>query len=189
MEARAFTAKSDKLEPVLKTTCVIFPAFDPARLAGQNINIQGKPFTAIWDTGATNSVISERVIHELGLVNMGFAPVNHAGGQDVVPVYKVNIGLPNNVAFAEMKVTQGKLAGADVLIGMDIITKGDFSVTNVGGKTVFSFRVPSVETVDYVKQSQTPTKPITKGKQPGRNEPCPCGSGKKFKNCHGKGIV
>ena len=23
----------------------------------------------------------------------------------------------------------------------------------------------------------------------GRNDPCPCGSGKKFKNCHGKGIV
>jgi preprotein translocase subunit SecA len=23
----------------------------------------------------------------------------------------------------------------------------------------------------------------------GRNEPCPCGSGKKFKNCHGHGLV
>jgi len=23
----------------------------------------------------------------------------------------------------------------------------------------------------------------------GRNDPCPCGSGKKFKNCHGKGLV
>ncbi len=22
----------------------------------------------------------------------------------------------------------------------------------------------------------------------GRNDPCPCGSGKKFKNCHGKGL-
>ncbi|MBO5719958.1 MAG: SEC-C domain-containing protein, partial [Bacteroidales bacterium] len=22
----------------------------------------------------------------------------------------------------------------------------------------------------------------------GRNEPCPCGSGKKYKNCHGKGL-
>jgi uncharacterized protein YecA (UPF0149 family) len=21
----------------------------------------------------------------------------------------------------------------------------------------------------------------------GRNDPCPCGSGKKYKNCHGKG--
>ncbi|MBQ5826641.1 MAG: SEC-C domain-containing protein, partial [Bacteroidaceae bacterium] len=22
-----------------------------------------------------------------------------------------------------------------------------------------------------------------------RNDPCPCGSGKKFKNCHGRGLV
>ena len=31
--------------------------------------------------------------------------------------------------------------------------------------------------------------PIRKDKLPGRNDPCPCGSGKKFKNCHGRGIV
>ncbi|MDG6735065.1 preprotein translocase subunit SecA [Staphylococcus aureus] len=29
-------------------------------------------------------------------------------------------------------------------------------------------------------------KPIVKGDQVGRNDNCPCGSGKKFKNCHGK---
>ena len=28
--------------------------------------------------------------------------------------------------------------------------------------------------------------PLVKDKMPGRNDPCPCGSGKKFKNCHGK---
>ncbi|MFT3813411.1 MAG: UPF0149 family protein [Acidovorax sp.] len=27
--------------------------------------------------------------------------------------------------------------------------------------------------------------PVVKGDQPGRNDPCPCGSGKKFKKCHG----
>ena len=31
--------------------------------------------------------------------------------------------------------------------------------------------------------------PIVKDKLPGRNDPCPCGSGKKFKNCHGRGLV
>ena len=31
--------------------------------------------------------------------------------------------------------------------------------------------------------------PIHAEKMPGRNDPCPCGSGKKFKNCHGKGLV
>lgn len=28
--------------------------------------------------------------------------------------------------------------------------------------------------------------PIVKGEKIGRNDPCPCGSGKKYKNCHGK---
>ena len=38
-------------------------------------------------------------------------------------------------------------------------------------------------------RSQQPRTPIMKDKLPGRNDPCPCGSGKKFKNCHGRGIV
>ena len=38
-------------------------------------------------------------------------------------------------------------------------------------------------------RAQQPRNPVIKDKLPGRNDPCPCGSGKKFKNCHGKGIV
>ena len=30
--------------------------------------------------------------------------------------------------------------------------------------------------------------PLVKEKAPGRNDPCPCGSGKKFKDCHGKNL-
>ena len=37
--------------------------------------------------------------------------------------------------------------------------------------------------------SRQQRQPIRKDKLPGRNDPCPCGSGKKFKNCHGRGIV
>ena len=38
-------------------------------------------------------------------------------------------------------------------------------------------------------RARQPQTPIVKDKLPGRNDPCPCGSGKKFKNCHGKGLV
>ena len=38
-------------------------------------------------------------------------------------------------------------------------------------------------------RAQQPRTPVIKDKLPGRNDPCPCGSGKKFKNCHGRGIV
>ncbi|MEE1365490.1 MAG: SEC-C metal-binding domain-containing protein, partial [Muribaculaceae bacterium] len=32
-----------------------------------------------------------------------------------------------------------------------------------------------------------PTQPIKAAPKVGRNDPCPCGSGKKYKNCHGRG--
>lgn len=35
---------------------------------------------------------------------------------------------------------------------------------------------------------EQPRQPLVKDDLPGRNDPCPCGSGKKFKNCHGKGL-
>ncbi|MBR1394781.1 MAG: preprotein translocase subunit SecA [Prevotella sp.] len=38
-------------------------------------------------------------------------------------------------------------------------------------------------------RGQQPRNPVIKDKLPGRNDPCPCGSGKKFKQCHGRGIV
>lgn len=36
----------------------------------------------------------------------------------------------------------------------------------------------------YRQQKQSGT--IVKGEKVGRNDPCPCGSGKKYKHCHGK---
>ena len=39
------------------------------------------------------------------------------------------------------------------------------------------------DTREAVKQQ-----PVVAEKLPGRNDLCPCGSGKKFKNCHGKGL-
>ena len=38
-------------------------------------------------------------------------------------------------------------------------------------------------------REQQKAQPYVAEKMPGRNDPCPCGSGKKFKNCHGRGLV
>ncbi len=77
--------------------------------------------------------------------------VFHAQGSAHVPVYYVNLGLPNRVEFAQVRVTQGVLPGCDVLIGMDIINMGDFAVTNRDGATVFSFQMPSMNLIDFVE--------------------------------------
>ena len=37
----------------------------------------------------------------------------------------------------------------------------------------------------FVEEANRKPEPIVKGQQPGRNDPCPCGSGKKFKKCCG----
>ena len=37
-------------------------------------------------------------------------------------------------------------------------------------------------------REQQPRQPMVADKLPGRNDPCPCGSGQKFKNCHGRGL-
>jgi len=37
-------------------------------------------------------------------------------------------------------------------------------------------------------RERQPQMPIQAQKLPGRNDPCPCGSGKKFKQCHGRGL-
>lgn len=41
----------------------------------------------------------------------------------------------------------------------------------------------------HAPQGPHHTDPIKVGPKVGRNDPCPCGSGKKYKNCHGKGLV
>ena len=39
---------------------------------------------------------------------------------------------------------------------------------------------------EVAKQKEEHIPFVREGRKVGRNEPCPCGSGKKFKHCHGK---
>jgi predicted aspartyl protease len=112
-------------------------------------------FVAIWDTGATHSVISPNVVKACGLQSIGVQRVYHAQGEALnVKRFLVNLGLPNRVGFPGLPVTLGVLKNADVLIGMDIIGRGDFAVTNSNGKTKFSFRIPSEADIDFVKETR-----------------------------------
>ena len=107
---------------------------------------------ALWDTGASRSSITPNVVQSLGLIPTTFTDVDHAGGRiENAPVYLVNITLLNRVEVVGVQVTGLQLPpNFDVLIGMDIINTGDFAVTNSGGKTTFSFRVPAKAEIDFV---------------------------------------
>jgi preprotein translocase subunit SecA len=44
------------------------------------------------------------------------------------------------------------------------------------------------QAANHDTREQQPVQPIRRDNLPGRNEPCPCGSGKKFKHCHGRNL-
>lgn len=150
---------------------------------------------AIWDTGATSSVITDKIVKQLGLIPTGMSVVSTANGTVNQPTYIVDIQLPNNVTIKDVTVTGvAALSGnCDVLIGMDIINVGDLSITNYNGVTCMSFRIPSLHEIDYVKyptwrhsQQSSNIQSTDKFAHVSRNAQCPCNSGKKFKQCHGK---
>jgi len=145
-------------------------------------------YVAIWDTGATCSGISKKVVDECALKPIAMIDVHHSGGKSRRPVYLASIYLPNGVCFPRVRVTEVDIIEADLLIGMDIINRGDFAVTNARGKTRFSFRWPSKEAIDFVEDYKMEQRKVTQvaSRKVPRNAPCPCGSGKKYKNCHGK---
>ena len=64
------------------------------------------------------------------------------------------------------------------------------SVSAFGGTTTTSSGQPSeTKASDVVSEANeviSKAKPIRSGPKVGRNDPCPCGSGKKYKQCHGK---
>jgi hypothetical protein len=130
--------------------------------------------------------MNQIVVDKLKLPLVGQRKVHHADGEGISPVYLASVQLPNQVRFTNLRVTVGKLTGFDVLIGMDIMTQGDLAITNLNGNTVFTFRMPSSREIDFTQEAPAPKLPeIRTGPKIGRNDPCHCGSGKKFKQCHG----
>ena len=124
LEPIIFTMSVDRKVGVLKTPTGIYTT--------EGFNKAFKPikklYMVLWDTGSTMTVIPDELASKLNLE----------------PVGKM---------MAE--TASGKLGpGIDILIGMDIITLGDFVITNYNNKTVFSFRFPSSEVIDFVKSDK-----------------------------------
>ncbi len=106
---------------------------------------------ALWDTGATQSCISDRLAEELALEVDGFVDVATATGIVRFAVYTIHLVLLNRLVFHSVQVIGFTYADddCDLIIGMDIMTQGDLSITNMEGRTVFSFRIPSLHVVDF----------------------------------------
>ena len=107
---------------------------------------------ALWDTGATGSVITQKVINKLNLIPVSRIDVSTTQGTYEANCYFIDISLTNEVIIPNLFVIHGEPVGCDILIGMDIINRGDFAVSNFNNKTQFTFRMPSVEDIDFKKK-------------------------------------
>jgi hypothetical protein len=110
----------------------------------------------IWDTGATGSVITKSTASALSLQSIGKRKVRGVHGIREVNIYFVNITLDNKKITLNTKVTECEELSPDnsigMLIGMNIISMGDFSITTPKGKTKFSFQIPSTHDIDFVRE-------------------------------------
>lgn len=111
-----------------------------------------KVMRSLWDTGASVTLISARVAKVLGLTSIGKTGVSgYNEGIDVKETYCVHIGLPTGDIVTNIMAMEFDSDEYDVVIGMDVIGKGDLAVTNLNEKTTFTFRIPSEEEIDFSK--------------------------------------
>ena len=138
---KAFVVDYQEIRSTLKSTVVLFSGDKKMEVV------------ALWDTGATNSHVSHDVVNQLQLITTGFIKTLTPTGEDNCKTYIVDsILLPNDVAIRDKSVSESEIGkqGIGLLIGMDIISLGDFAVSNYDGKTAFTFRIPSQKHADYV---------------------------------------
>lgn len=148
----AFTLKSPGILDMLRTDTTITSDHRDESIAVDST----KKWNGLWDTGATKSSVDQRVVSAMGLIPVGKGCISTANGTVIVNTYLVNLTLPNHVTVQNILVTGADLGtDVDVLIGMDIIRHGDFSITNTNGATTFSFRIPSITEIDYVREANS----------------------------------
>ena len=109
---------------------------------------------ALVDTGSTGSCISRRFAAGAQLKAYKRSKIRGFHGISIVPVYCVDVLLPNGILFTNMDVAEFQSNNDfDFIIGMNILRMGDMALTNAKGNMVFSFRIPPSEThIDFVKE-------------------------------------
>jgi len=100
---------------------------------------------AMWDTGCTDCCVSRRLVRLLGLQPVGETGLKSAHDDRVTKVYSIDIKLPgepmiSNILAAEIDAQ----LDFDIIIGLDIIRRGNFHLDNVNGTTVFTFSLPAL---------------------------------------------
>jgi predicted aspartyl protease len=136
-----FTITWNGIVHSLHTPVNVESAINPGTLLG---------VIALWDTGAGSTLIRPEVAAKLNLKPIAKTLINTPSDKDVPSnVYLIHIHLPNGVKVVNIRACEGTPNNCDMLIGMDVISFGDFAITNFNGHTMFSFRIPSMTEIDF----------------------------------------
>ncbi len=147
------TTKADGLLLTLISSVEILE-LEPLASFGSNPNRNALGrYDGLWDTGATGTVISQRVVDECSLKPTGKTEAKTAGGNIHAPTFLISLRLPQGVVINNVRVSQLPIA-VDMLIGMDIISQGDFAITHRNKETIFTFGIPSVRRLDFVREKK-----------------------------------
>lgn len=105
-----------------------------------------RPITVLWDTGSNHTLISKEYIEDAGLNPNMRSKIATVNGEVNSEIYQVSIKIKEIGHIFEMAIQaipNIHKYGIDMLIGMDIISQGDFSLTHKNGELYFSFKYPS----------------------------------------------
>ncbi len=102
----AFTIYYPGIQHVPSTEIHICEPSEMERIGPDQAMVQ---FTAIWDTEASCSVITQTVVNRLGLVAKDKTISNTVNGPRDSLVYIVSVGLPNKVVFPFVRVIDGDI--------------------------------------------------------------------------------
>lgn len=99
---------------------------------------------ALWDTGSTESLISDKIVK---MIEPILKNKSKYVTRDVViecETYAVSLSLSDEITFRDVLMKKADLSdkNVDIIIGMDIISRGDFEIRNYNNLVEFAFRVP-----------------------------------------------
>ena len=138
----AYTSGADRIVDSVVTLC---------NVSSPDRKMDVSECRALWDTGAVITCISESLVKKLGLSCLGVVETLAAGDRRFpAEMFLVRLSMGEfTLPVLRVLALPMENAGHDVIIGMDVISRGDLAITNHDGKTVLSFRIPSMETIDF----------------------------------------
>jgi len=139
----AFTTTNQDILNVLTSNVTVISSID--------LNKPRLEANAVWDTGAMCSVISNAIANKLNLAPVSIKVIGTPSGIMDANMYVIDLLLPNGIEVKRLRVLGAYPSSSDMLIGMDVISLGDFAVTNYLNQTTFSFQIPSKSRIDFTK--------------------------------------